>query len=435
MKLSMFSVGFGDCFLLKATRTNLLVDCGTVGFHNSEYNSFSKFVDYLYNKELSSSPTNLALITHFHSDHYRGFKELVKKGKRDVFKKIYVPYISYDKKTNKPVIFELAFYMYLIYGTRANSGIVGFDILNQINILYELGQSIEVLYAEKAFPFEQEKFKVLWPQKTMEYPSLIDECLLHLDSIIKELPGIESLKKDIITNIIKWYDLIEVQKDIDSNNDSSRGQFEAIYNSHKKLINSLELSRKNDKFSKKLEYIKSTKWYKLFKESCTKLFLKCQNSTSIVFHNYNNKSPILMTGDITKEVIDNHLYNKFHKYYKVVKTPHHGTGSHYSNKLPRGCYILTSTGPRKKYGKISMNYKNHFCKKICTYGYNYCEILDNGQSCNQNGVNIRKNIDVCEIMNSCTFTDPIGALLLARMEEELKIGCSCANPVKWEENI
>ena len=106
MKLNMFNVGFGDCFIIKSESTNFLVDCGTIKFNYRMFKSFSEFVDYINQYELTRNKKNIGLITHFHEDHYGGFKLLKNKGEKDIFNKIYIPYISYDKKTKKYVIFE-----------------------------------------------------------------------------------------------------------------------------------------------------------------------------------------------------------------------------------------------------------------------------------------------------------------------------------------
>lgn len=66
------------------------------------------------------------------------------------------------------------------------------------------------------------------------------------------------------------------------------------------------------------------------------VYTETQNDLSLVFHNRRSRGPsnldILMTGDVSDEVLRRISGKLFDGYY-IVKAPHHGTESHFSNVI------------------------------------------------------------------------------------------------------
>jgi hypothetical protein len=90
-----------------------------------------------------------------------------------------------------------------------------------------------------------------------------------------------------------------------------------------------------------------------------------ENRLSIVFNSStknNEDERILMTGDITKPVMNKIILNnklqpsiKVHQKYKIIKAQHHGTTTHFYHNLPIVERILISNGvaSNRRFGQIS----------------------------------------------------------------------------------
>ena len=167
----------------------------------------------------------------------------------------------------------------------------------------------------------------------------------------------------------------------------------------KNLLNEIDKKRK-DTLKDKKEDVK--KWRKQLKE----IFNDDTNACSIVFRDKQRSNlseyNLLMTGDITKRVIEKYLYDSDfkNKRYKYMKCPHHGTCTHYTVCLPRCNHFIISNGPYKGYHAISAQYFYHPCVRGIRYCTNaYCEILQSGRSCRE------YNSDSC-FHGSLSITSP-----------------------------
>lgn len=79
---------------------------------------------------------------------------------------------------------------------------------------------------------------------------------------------------------------------------------------------------------------------------------------------------LLMTGDITKEVVEKYLYASYFQglVYRCLKCPHHGTRSHYSIMLPASLIMLASNGlGHSEFGEISSAYLANPCLPFGKY--------------------------------------------------------------------
>lgn len=90
--INIFNVKFGDCFLLrnglnKDSSDKMLVDFGSI-------QKINQTVIDAVNFELTTAERTYLMVTHFHSDHYKGIKYL---NNRIIFDEIYLPnYFSKD---------------------------------------------------------------------------------------------------------------------------------------------------------------------------------------------------------------------------------------------------------------------------------------------------------------------------------------------------
>ena len=71
----------------------------------------------------------------------------------------------------------------------------------------------------------------------------------------------------------------------------------------------------------------------------------------------NRSHRFLMTGDITKKIIEKRLFtHEPRRIYDVIQCPHHGTKSHFSASLPYGKQLIISNKKYLNYGSVSFLY-------------------------------------------------------------------------------
>lgn len=414
MLLTMYKVGFGDCFKFEETISKsiinntssfecqnsisykMLVDCGSKNAELSGFGKFDKFVDFVYNDIFISPDTEqvkrYALLTHFHEDHYKGFLKLSDKLKNDEdkFDKFYVPYITWSNK--KALIFvKAAVYLYC-FGLKQEES--SFFLFKQIQMLRNSVKNLSdicCLKTDDTFKFGNVKFKVLWPEFPKgTHAKKIENLLAKIDDVINNKNELSMLTDKFLNNLSRFYELIN-NNDKKKSNDTEQ-IIDEILKSQQDFLRLLNTQRntfteKSNDFFSMIEKLKT-----LFKEGV--------NATSIVFCDNNCK--LLMMGDVTSDVIDTHLFKKNWEYIKsedvvfnYLKAPHHGTGTHYTINIPATKKILVSTGKFGSYGKISDDYYEHRLSegsKICTSGNDWCNVIKKGKRC--------KNGSMCEISDN-----------------------------------
>ena len=390
MRLTMHNVGFGDCFELEENNHRLLVDCGSKNelLPNPANGTFFRFVDNLFfdfhfeDEETNEIFLRDALLTHFHADHYKGFIRIAKNFKKDSklkrFDRFYVPYIAFNDKDKYCFIFvKMAVYLYcFLKKHRSNSRFFLYGHIKTLRHSVNDLKNIICLKTGDQFQIGSTKFNVLWPYFPKgTHMRAIENLLAKIDEELKDDKVLEDLNKKIFYNLKKFYDLIsnnsERNRGIGNDKDDST-LIEEILKSQRQALIALSKKRRENK-GKQITGIDKLKL----------LFDEGMNATSIVFCDDNHK--LLMTGDVTKNVIDKHLFKGQWEYIKnycikfqFIKAPHHGTDTYYTINLPSACHILISTGEFKNYGKISTGYFNHECvygTRICTSGKNWCQII------------------------------------------------------------
>lgn len=372
----MFNVGFGDCFTILDENEALLIDCGTkhksTNFNriNSRFNSFDDFVDDLKNKIiLPYNPIN-ALITHFDNDHYSGFEYLHKTKNYQIFDKVFIPYMHFDKN-KKCELIELAIYFYILFGKSSITKKFSSSILSHVILVIDLVKksNIKCLSTGDIIKIRNRNFDVIWPDKKNLISSNLKRYLIFLNKITNNWKELNELKNNIMDNLSRFYNLI-------SNDQLNEKESIEIRNIQLELINKLDKLRIQSKemfMSLNNMKFKRNRYYPL-------MFFRNMNECSVVFHD----KKLLMTGDITKHVFEKYLYNRLNEMYSIIKAPHHGTNTHYSNKLPISCNLLISTAKFRNYGSISKEYYYHPCAKgfrFCSSGKTNCDILNNKKRC------------------------------------------------------
>lgn len=371
MTVEIINVGFGDCYLLEYGESSLLVDCGTRSLVS--VNHKGNFKDYVneYVVPRLVSKEKSALITHFDTDHYCGFKHMENYNR--LFDKMYIPYVLYQSR-KRYVILENAVNLYLLFQENTLSGGLASNILHHPKVLSELtvSNSIEILYTGKKINMGNKTFDVIWPDIDYEIDASLVELLENVDFIIKDnfhddkYNQYQQIREHICSIYKKWVEELKAQR------------YENVYDILKQYVSALEklgefIAHNKEIIQKMREFLPNKITSYLVKK-----FITSSNATSIVFHD----KDICMTGDITKDIVEIFLHSRFEKHYKFFKIPHHGTEGYYSPFLPKDVgYALCPIGKMKKAKgdyEISYKYTKHFCGSsiiICNNADSCCELL------------------------------------------------------------
>lgn len=457
MDITVFDVGFGQSILMEEDGDQLLVDCGS---RDSKYGATISCI-----RDKLQQPDTLrrvALLTHYHKDHYSFFSKLG----NQPFDGFYLPLVAFHKKrsketgkeTGKETSKEESKEASELECTLAEEAMLGYileasckidaDMLlcNQIKKLLELVKDsgwVAVPRRGDVFLLGRTKCEVLWPDISQGVDSLRHEHkrreqIQHIKSIINEYIEDHELFNQTWDNIIKnLYDFYGSISDITDFSGEDVNDFGQIR--HRNIEERRYLIRgKKEKLEgilkKQTVHIKtlndlSDKLLKAFKEgdqaelrslksSISRIFNHDNNAVSIVFQDLieeeeyisNRSHRFLMTGDITKKIIERRLFtHEPRRIYDVIQCPHHGTKSHFSASLPYGKQLIISNKKYQNYGSVSFlygcrypalagrKYMKCFGKYVWIYNGKYphfpvkhfctnadaktCESLQHGQPC------------------------------------------------------
>lgn len=404
MDITVFDVGFGQSILMEEDGDQLLVDCGS---RDSKYGATISCI-----RDKLQQPDTLrrvALLTHHHKDHYSFFSKLG----NQPFDGFYLPLVAFHKKrsketgkeTGKETSKEESKEESKLECTLAEEAMLGYileasckidaDMLlcNQIKKLLELVKDsgwVAVPRRGDVFHLGRTKCEVLWPDIPQGVDSLRHEHkrreqIQHIKSIINEYIEDHELFNQTWDNIIKnLYDFYGSISDITDFSGEDVNDFGQIR--HRNIEERRYLIRgKKEKLEgilkKQTVHIKtlndlSDKLLKAFKEgdqaelrslksSISRIFNHDNNAVSIVFQDLieeeeyisNRSHRFLMTGDITKKIIEKRLFtHEPRRIYDVIQCPHHGTKSHFSASLPYGKQLIISNKKHLNYGSVSFWY-------------------------------------------------------------------------------
>lgn len=436
MDITVFDVGFGQSILMEEDGDQLLVDCGS---SNSKYGATISCI-----RDKLQQPNTLrrvALLTHYHKDHYSFFSKL---GDQP-FDGFYLPFVAFHKKTSKETGKETSKEASKLECTLAEEAMLGYileasckidaDMLlcNQIKKLLELVKDsgwVAVPRRGDVFHLGRIKCEVLWPDIPQGVDSLRHEHkrreqIQHIKSILNDYIENHELFNQTWDNIIKnLYDFYGSISDItdfsgEDVNDFGQIRHRNIEERHYPILRERlqSILAKQTENMEKLNGISNTFWesfkgegnqatLRSLKSSISRIFNHDNNAVSIVFQDLieeeeyisNRSHRFLMTGDITKKIIEKRLFtHEPRRIYDVIQCPHHGTKSHFSASLPCGKQLIISNKKYRNYGSVSFLYGCrypayvwicngkylHFpLKHFCTNAdAKTCESLQYGQPC------------------------------------------------------
>lgn len=349
-ELLMMNVGFGDCFILSEENDGMLIDFGSIQSIHTRL--VSDVESQILNKNIRR-----CLLTHFHSDHYKGINELANlPSMKNRFSEIILPNIYFNQAAFRIQLFRLI--------ALSKYGGAWLDAYNYVSSKVRFQQLLVAgghfhYVAESAqFRIGKTEYTVLAPSRTdliklgeMELLQYVDEWLNGRDD--KAQDEIRQLYREIIQatfQTMKFDDAREFtaekfveRKDWDIDLESLLQKIEQF--SELKLSIPIDKQKKLDGLQRSFSY----DW----------------NRLSIVFKA--NDDSLLMTGDMKKRVWDGVVRHYCRNHIAVFKVPHHGTKDYFCWDFPQDSQYLISNGQCKGWD-ISALYPLYYCssKFSCT---------------------------------------------------------------------
>lgn len=393
MKVYMYDVAFGDCFLLKDKEESLLVDFGSDSKHQLDEiaeDIEKKVADKKHKRPLS------ALLTHFHTDHMNGFLKTNLADKVEIAR-LYIPNVVQMNASAGQIscarmkVLQAVFESVVI---NKKPEITLYSLLKKIMDDKSQVRTIHFLSRGSDFEVSGKSYKVLWPCfDGIKYNSRTESKVIDIAQwlgILKkddhQTPDQEErpdfgVVDEFIESMVAVYRLLAGAEDITEIKQGDRLRtamlgLDELYE---------QIAAITDAASKEMAQKGSQKVLKIKKTIRT---LNDQNRESIVFHDVvlRGHATMLMTGDVVRSDFDKVIGNTLqppidlHEKYSYIKAPHHGTPTHYLSNMPNCSHILISNGEgNKQRGKISHCYggfysSNRKCRMLCTNPR--CELIE-----------------------------------------------------------
>ncbi|WP_279134154.1 hypothetical protein [Megasphaera elsdenii] len=385
LQMSVFDMKFGESILLKRNTDALLVDCGSKSNRKA-------MIDVISDK--IGSPAKLAfMLTHFHDDHFKYFKQIAKKkGQADI---LYLPWLSFRKKTYV-ALFDVALCLYFLYTKKdLNVSFLLFDQKKYIVQWVKPGGWVQALEQGDKFDLNDTTMEVLWPASVplediydndcKKVRKILRDIIKELFSSRKECKEFCSLRKKLQEIHKKFRNLFSGDRHEFQLDDKTISMLEQLSDQEKRILQELD-----QKYGVPLR--KDRKKTEDWRNKLRDIFHDDINATSIVFRDYQEKETnryhLLMTGDVTIPVVDKYLFDAYfkRKWYQYMKCPHHGTDTNYTICLPYSDNLIISNGGNQHHN-ISSDYFYHADmrgERYCTNAR--CDIIKNkNRCCSENG--------------------------------------------------
>ncbi len=361
MKVTIHEVNFGESILYQKGDKKLLVDCGA---------KFGQKGKLAYSRIENKIDTNTKLlITHFDEDHFNGVCEIPDGYK---FEKIYLPLYMYRGngviRTEEMFVDTLKVWVYSVALGKKKKISALHTLFMKMPNLVRCMDNIKCVGYGDIIQLDDCNIQVLWPEtnsriKRKLYADEILEIIKRnfnnedYDNSNYNLERFLRIADDYVEKFLEIY-RVYCRRSLDDygqdvNDNYINAQISMLDNIFKDMINSSLLVNISEEEKIRLGNIESIK-------------IRNMNECSIVF---TCEEDLIAFGDITPRIIThlNRKHNISKKKYKLVKTPHHGTKSYWTNKLPDAqAYLISNSGPYRIdwsiYEKYGVDYKD---KIIC----------------------------------------------------------------------
>lgn len=357
--LELLNMEYGECVVLGGKdRSVLMVDCGSVSQKLREGDTpLDAWVDAIAAR-YETAMDRYFLLTHYHRDHLSGFQKLLE-SREGYFSRVFLPRSPRNSR-GLPVLLEFALFAYLFAQPQSDSFQVNTWCVRAFRTLGEhLGQDrIFTVGAGDSFHFDGVEYQVLWP-KTENYvfePEL--ESVLENLNVLFSSPfqpacvrRFLQLKEEFLTLYGKCGDAFAV---------SGRALPEKrrAYLEHlNQVLAELESLREELNAAPEAHDVREA----LQNPLNAGAYSNAVNGASVIFHNHRKGGPgeqdLLMTGDATPETLLE-IMDQLYDGYFILKAPHHGTASGYSNLFRdmSAAHILISNGEYHAGGAVAQEY-------------------------------------------------------------------------------
>ncbi len=358
MNIDVVNTGFGDCNILSSKSKCLIVDYGSLS-PKTDLN-FSTFTRSLMDEKIG-------LVSHFHEDHINGFNHYFSNGGR--FNHFILPDMFPVNISGKTLL-ERMIILSLFGSRRSYTFHATQEALDLIDNIINSKTRVQFVSRGDYIDFDRKKqFEVLWPPRENDYlDSFCSSLFDTLFGILNNL-GVMEIYRSIIENLILFREGNVV---LGRNASLIHG-----FNKLRGIVQTFQSSLKNE--------------YDSIVSKAITLTNSDINKYSIVFH---EPERILMTGDVTKNVLDVEIYSDLSSKYSVIKAPHHGTNrqKYVPNNLPKtDNLIINNGGTSYLRRKISKDYFDYNLKGVITNVYctnesllRRCECRNYGSICSSN---------------------------------------------------
>lgn len=378
LKLQIKRMRYGDCAVLEGRRARLIVDCGS---DNQAADGSLTTRDFAYAAIAAQvndlMPTHI-LVSHLHTDHYRGFLNLGK----DVpplfcaappVDTAFLPWIILGGRAVLAAPFAR---LYLAAPPRTLAHELARGLLELLLILEQEAEHRQMLQAGDVVPLEGGKLEVLWPQvepalKTL--PICGKKGFLEADASMEEV--FSALGREIsgelledgplLTGALERYLLLLHDGPL-----AEGARREALETLKAARVQADGLRRAlwgDEAEGLRPPYPAHLQALADFSRQQYHVLVNGVNACGIIFQ---RKDKVLFPGDAPPAVISFLSdQGRFRDRYQIVKLPHHGTGRYFSPALPQAeQYIISNGGYRRRtVGKETLEgLASTGCAFLCT---------------------------------------------------------------------
>lgn len=350
---------YGECVVLGGgDKTVLMVDCGSMSLKTRDGDVPMETRYEEVASRYDGAMDRFFLLTHYHRDHISGFQKLLDT-RPGYFSRVFLPCAPTDSR-EVPLLLEFALFAHLFSLPQTDSFQVNTACVKIFRTLSDkLGADrIFTVGAGDIFRFDGVDYQVLWP-KTEGYPfepelaAACEELNVLFSSPFQPdcVKQFLELKENFLQSYVNCCEAFRAsRREIPEKRRAILERLNDTLDGLEKLKDDLNLSPAAHQTREVLE-----------NPVYAQAYSNGVNAASVVFQNVRTKEAgfedILMTGDATPETMLE-LTDQLYDGYFILKAPHHGTASGYSDLFTdmSAAHILISNGEYHAGGAVAQEY-------------------------------------------------------------------------------